>query len=80
MDSNETHIEKAFDPNSVTLDGDSKTTIDKAEQWVKAPSSIFVTEVGIQIDFNKIHAEKTWEGIIRRCEGDSKAIVSRREF
>jgi hypothetical protein len=64
MDFNEMHEEKAEGPNSVTLDGDSKITSDKAVQLRNAPSSSFVMEVGIWTDFKEKHPSKTWRGII----------------
>jgi hypothetical protein len=55
MDFNEMQNAKASDPNVLTVDGDSKATIDKAWHPLKAASSIFVTEVGIHIDCNEMH-------------------------
>jgi hypothetical protein len=55
MDSNEMQPEKAEAPNFVTVDGDSKTTIDKASHLKKANSPIVFTEIGIHIDFNELH-------------------------
>jgi hypothetical protein len=64
MDFNEMQNAKASDPNSVTVDGDSKTPIDKTSQLLKAWLPIFITEVGIHIDFNERHPQKTRTGII----------------
>jgi hypothetical protein len=80
MDSNDKHKAKALDPNSVTVDGDSKTTIDRAGQFLKAIVSIFVTEIGIQIDFNEMQPAKTRTGIISTRDGDSKVTSSTTMF
>jgi hypothetical protein len=59
MDFNEQQKENASDPNSVMVEGDSKTTPDKAVHHVKASPPIFVTEVGIQTDCHEIRLSKT---------------------
>jgi hypothetical protein len=64
MDSNDKHEAKASDPNSVTVDGDSKTTINKEPPSMKGASPIYVTEVGIQTDFKEIQSAKTRKGIM----------------
>jgi hypothetical protein len=80
MDFNEMQNAKASASNSVTLDGDSKTTIDKASQLLKADTSIFLTDVGIHTDFNEIHPSKKREGIVGTRDGDSKVTFSTTVF
>jgi hypothetical protein len=64
MDFNEMQKEKASDPNSVIIDGDSKITSDKVSQLLNAPSSIVVMEVAIWTDFKEIHPSNTWTGMV----------------
>jgi hypothetical protein len=64
MDSNEMRKSNAADPNSVTIDGGAKTTINRDSHCRKAPSPICVTEIGMQVDFNELQPQKTWKGII----------------
>jgi hypothetical protein len=65
MDSNEVQEANAPDPNSVTVDGDSKATITKASHWMKAHPPSCVTEIGMQTDFSEIQPSKAWKEKIR---------------